>query len=494
MSPFCHCENLLRVSPETDDIPSSAIRRRGGSLFGLTSTHQVLINLPSVDRFLSQPYHTLSVEPTQYTLMTRVFGAADSPDLKTKMETSSKDLLAPVERLFLNDGAATAALERSCVAQKAASFVTFSSKPEQMQRWELSADVRVIRADMPGKPAVVEANLQSLSRDFGACVAIPLLYGQDFLDRYTGLLDDFWKFDNDLFPLMMVGVPTWAPFKLMKEGLAARSRLLQEMEALCRRIDQHQRGQQVDFDANMSDVSSVALERNIVYNRKNWSFPDRAAAQVALFWGQNANTQPVLFWLLVYVYSTPGLVDRVRDEIAPYVKISQTETPEITSIDLPGLSHSCALLKACIFETYRMANEATSIRYVARLITINDGACKHELKPGTFVSAPHSLIQRDPSVYADPDKFIPDRFLDVDPESGKAVARYGRLKPWGSGTAMCKGRTFAEKEIMLLGASIIGLWNIGPVGGSWKIPAMVPGTGVKKPVEDIRVVITRRMS
>ena len=140
-----------------------------------------------------------------------------------------------------------------------------------------------------------------------------------------------------------------------------------------------------------------------------------------------------------------------------------------------------------------MANEATSIRYVAQPVSINDGMHKHELKPGMFVSAPHSVIQRDPSVYADPDEFVPDRFLETDAESGKLVARYGKLRPWGSGAAMCKGRTFAEKEIMALGAAIISLWDIEPAAGPWKLPAMIAGTGVKKPVQDIRVVIKRRV-
>jgi cytochrome P450 len=439
---------------------------------------------------MSQSCHTINAEPVQYTLFTRVFGATDSPELKKKLEDSWKDLLEPIERLFLNDAAAAAAIERGGIPQKVASFVTFSDNAERMKRWELSADIRVVTPELPGKPGVVEANLQSLARDFGACFAIPLLYGQDFLDRYPQLLDDFWKFDNDMFPLLMIGIPSWAPFKIMKEGLAARSRLLDEMEALYRRIDQAQRGEPVDAD--ISDVSSAAFERNNVYKREKWSFRERAGGDLAIFWGQNANTHPVLFWLLAYIYSTPGLLDELRKEIAPYIRLSQTEPPEITSMDLPALSHNCQLIKACIFETYRMANEATSIRYVARPVTVNDGANKHELKPGMFVSAPHALIQRDPSVYADPDKFVPDRFLEADPESGKLSARYGRLKPWGSGAAMCKGRTFAEKEIVALSAAIMTLWNIGPASDTWNLPAMVPGTGVKRPVEDIRVVITRR--
>lgn len=474
-------------------IVSSFIRRYGGSLFGLTSRHQVLVNLPDVDRFLSQSYHTLSSEPVQYTLMTRICGARDSPELKRKSESSWKDLLEPIERLFLNDAAAAAAIERGGVIERAASFVTFSADAKHMKRWELSAGIRVVGPDLPNRPGVVEANLHSLTRDFGACLAIPLLYGQDFLDRYSQVLDDFWKFDGGIFPLLMMGIPPWAPLKVMKRGLAARSRLVNELEALYRRIDQHQRGEPVDFGADMSDVSHVALERNKVYDRENWTFQQRGEGDLAVLWGQNANTQPMLFWFLAFVFSTAGLLPKLREEIAPYVKLSQTSPLEILSMDLVGLCHDCPLMKACVFETYRMANEPASVRFVTRPITISDGAYNHKLKAGTFVTAAHSLIQRNPSVYTNPDKFVPNRFLNPDPESGKLSPRYGALKPWGSGPAACKGRTFAEKEIIALGASVISLWDIGPASGMWDLPAMVPGMGAKKPVEDVRVVISRRI-
>lgn len=87
-------------------------------------------------------------------------------------------------------------------------------------------------------------------------------------------------------------------------------------------------------------------------------------------------------------------------------------------MDLAALSQHCQLLKASIFETYRMANEPTSIRYVVCPITLNDGELQHELKTATFVSVPYSLINSDPMVLADPDKFIPERFLETDVDRG----------------------------------------------------------------------------
>ncbi|KAJ4346570.1 uncharacterized protein N0V89_010501 [Didymosphaeria variabile] len=447
----------------------------------------MLVDPPQVDRLMAHAAGSITAAPVQYTLMTRVFGTPDSPELERKFFTSWKGLTAPVEKLFLNDAAATAALERARILEKANSFVTFTSDRSLMKHWERSADIRVTSS---GGVQKVEASLQNLSRDFGACVAIPQLYGRDFMARYPQVLDDLWKFDNDLFPLMMIGIPAWAPLKIVREGRAARSRIMIAIEGLYRRIDQHQHGKPIDFNADMSDVSDVALTRSTVYEKHNWTFPERGACDLALLWGQNANTQPVVFWLLAYMYSTPGLLPQIREEIVPY--LSTSTSGELTALDIPGLSKNCQLLKACVFETYRLAIEVTSIRHVSRPITLTDGERKHELKPGSFFSAPLSLVNHDASVYRDPDIFDPTRFLEQNDASGKPVARYGKLKPWGSGAAMCKGRTFAEKEIMVLGAAIAAAWDIEPAGGKWELPAMVPGTGAKKPVRDVRVVITRR--
>ena len=151
--------------------------------------------MPGVERLLSQSHHIFDSTPAQYSLLTLVFGSPDSPQLRDKLHTSLKDLVPPLERTFLNDAASTAAVERSHIEERGASLVTFSTDRENMARWELSADVKVLQPEKPGIPGKVEANLQSLTRDFGACMSIPLIYGQDILDRHPQILDDFWIFD-----------------------------------------------------------------------------------------------------------------------------------------------------------------------------------------------------------------------------------------------------------------------------------------------------------
>jgi cytochrome P450 len=428
----------------------------------------------------------------QWSIATRVFGAEDCDELRSKMFAATKPLTAAIERMFVNQASSVAAMEKANVPKKAASLVTFPVRAENQQPWERSANVSLLAPETLGQPGAVEVDFQSLLRDFGASIAIPLLYGQDFLRRCPHLLADFWKFDNHAFPLLMVGIPSWVPLKAMREGVAARARLVKELTALYQRIDQYQNGRPVDYGADMSDISNVARERNKIYSQHQFSARHRGEIELGTLWGQNANTQALVFWFLTYIYSTPGLVEELRKEIAPAVRISPAYPPQITAFDVPALTRDCPLLRSAMLETFRLSNEATSIRYLARPVTIEDGGYNHQLKAGTWVSIPHGVIQKDPTIFPDPQKFIPGRFLETDAETGRPVARYGRLRPWGMGPGMCKGRTFAEKEILTIAAAIASLWDIVPASGTWKIPAMRPGTGVMTPVEDIRVIIRRR--
>lgn len=469
----------------------TALRRNGGSLFGLTSTHQVLHKLPNVDRFMAQGHGTLDMLPRDWAMSWRVFGCDKTERLRLILEDATPSFNSIVEKSFVNEANSTAAIERSDIPARAHSFVTFSTSPDTLAYWERDAKARLVAPD------AVEAELLSLMRDFGACISVPQLYGQDFMDRNPTLLADLWKFDNNLFPLLMIGLPTWLPIQAMKEGLAARKRLHVALEGLYKRIDQYRKGEPVDFGADMSDISPVALGRSEGYTKRGLSYRHQGQLDMGLFWGQNGNTQPLVFWFLLFTYATPGLVDDLRKELAPYIPISkETGQAKITNFDLRALSHKCPLLKSTMYETFRMANQPTSIRLVKKSITISDGERKHQAKKGSWISAAWSLTNRDPSIYDDPETFKPDRFIETDPETKTRTARYGPLRPWGNGPGICKGRTFAEKEILGLGAAIVSLWDISPAGGdgkTWEIPSMLPGTGAVLPDREVRVVVRRRV-
>ncbi|KAK0818326.1 hypothetical protein LTR75_002639 [Friedmanniomyces endolithicus] len=142
-------------------------------------------------------------------------------------------------------------------------MATLLFRPNKRNNLPIWAAVEIA---LPHAVGAVEANLQNLTRDFGACDAIPLHYGQDFFDRCSQILADFWRFDTDIFPLSLIGIPPWAPFQIMRKRVAARRRFLEGTTALYRRIDQYQCGETVESGVDMSDISKVALERRWVYS------------------------------------------------------------------------------------------------------------------------------------------------------------------------------------------------------------------------------------
>lgn len=452
--------------------------------------------LPNVDRFMAQGNATLDGIPRDWAISWRVFGCDRTQYLQDALASITHPFNDLLEKTFVKDATATAAVERANIPAMAHSLVTFSADPDKLVYWERHAGARLLTPPTESQRGAVEVGLLSLMRDFGACISVPQLYGQDFVDRNPTLLADLWKFDNDLFPLLMIGLPTWLPFKAMRDGLAARQRLQVALADLYKRIDQYQKGEPVDFGADMSDVSTVALGRSAGYTERGLSYKHRGQLDMGLFWGQNGNTQPLVFWFILFIYATPGLVDELRKEIAPYVPVStETQPPSITSLDIRALSSKCPLLKSTLYETFRMANLPTSLRLVRRPITISDGEHKHQVKKGSWLSAAWSLVNKDPSIFPDPDTFKPDRFIETDPDTQMRTTRYGALRPWGNGAGICKGRTFAEKEILGLGAAVMALWDISPVGGEgaqWEIPGMLPGTGAVLPDREVRAVLRRR--
>lgn len=441
--------------------------------------------------------HALSIDWHGYDLFLRFFGFPDSPALRKKVETTFQPWHTPIERVFNNEAGTAAAIKRGNLPQMVSEFVSFTQDKWKMKRWELPADIKVITKPEDGdsrKGGEVEANLSALIMNFGACFTVIPLFGHDLLDRNPHLLEDIWKFDHAI-PLLFINMPSWLPLKVMKEGIEARARLLEAVASFSRRVTQFQRGEPVDDGADMSDVSSVILERNAALERDGWSYEERAGSECIVLLASNANTQPVLFWLILHIYSTPGLAERLRKEVAPFVTLSDSVTKkDVTAIDTLGLLRECQLLKSVILENLRLAFGAVSTRFVKRPITVKDGEHTHQLHPGTFLTVPHSFSQRDPALYPDPDKFVPERFLETDPSSGKRVAKYGKLRPWGAGASMCRGRLFAEKELVGIAAGLLMLWDISPAGGGeWKLPEMVGGPGPVRPKEEVRVVVRRRV-
>jgi cytochrome P450 len=263
---------------------------------------------------------------------------------------------------------------------------------------------------------------------------------------------------------------------------------------LYRRIDQYANGTPIDYDAKMDDIGQVAIERHRLFAQYNIPISDRGKFELGTLWAQNANTQPLIFWFILFAYSTPGLVEELRSEVCGFVPpLTGSSRTDDDSIDVAGLRNKCPLLKSVFLETFRVVSQPTSMRYISQPMSVFDGQHHRHLQAGTWISVPHGGTQQDPSVFVNPTSFQPRRFIKRDGKTGDASVGYGRLKPWGVGAGMCKGRVLAEKQVLATVACCIMMWDIEPVNqDGWKLPGMIPTTAVMRPSHGVRVRMNHR--
>ena len=107
-------------------------------------------------------------------------------------------------------------------------------------------------------------------------------------------------------------------------------------------------------------------------------------------------------------------------------------------------------------------------------------------------------MQMDPRLWPNPENFDPSRFLVPDDENETQMRADPRhLNAFGGGQSICKGRLFAEREVLIFVSGILTVWEFKPAGGKTEIE--VPkkyynGTGSASPKSAIRVQVSRRVS
>ena len=235
------------------------------------------------------------------------------------------------------------------------------------------------------------------------------------------------------------------------------------------------------------------------------------------------NANQVIFWMLFHVYSQPELLSQLRAELAPYVKMETRslshqlpiKQPPKVSIDLKSLMNECPLLQATFFKTMRVDTLSSSVKRVMEDIIVTESLEDAELQgrsapytyripKGEVLWIPHTVHQKDGRYWPDPEKFEPRRFWvqqeqhnpdgkkSEKGENAKIRVEYKTTKVWGGGSTMCKGKGFAEAEVVVFASAIYSMWDIEAVDGQWKHPGQSTSGGTAQPQEETRVRLRPR--
>lgn len=474
--------------------------------------HNVLVS-PSMAKSALSSRNTSSTALLNYALKT-VFGdRGPVQDLGASGSHLQQLLHHNIPNLFSRDPYVTELSNTVCrlIQREAPNLVTFNWSPVDQTPWERNCEVELLENTV--KPTC-EANLFALIRNHLGQITTTTVMGYAVLDVFPNLLPDLWKLDDQFVPLSM-GLPRWV-LPGTSAASVARARLLDTLTVYHQAFIAWDDGADPGVKLrDLDDISEPIKQRARALKVAGLSPSDSAPAHLSLLWAMNANSPNIVFWLLLHLYTNPTLLADIRTEIAPFAK-AQRPTPAETgfpfleaariALDPDNLVNSCPLLRASLSETLRLDLAALSFRTLTADLSITespeDAALAGRTEPLTYlipqgesILVPHGVLHTDPQHFSNPTQFDPLRFIQTDPDTGKLRATRETISPFGAGVSACKGRVFAEREILTYTAAIISLWDVQPAGGGsvWKIPGHKQSSAAFLPKKDVRVRLTARV-
>lgn len=231
-----------------------------------------------------------------------------------------------------------------------------------------------------------------------------------------------------------------APMRIPTGNNRRLRNALSEMdEIVYRLIREHMHG---DMDGHtLMDLllTSIVAEGEAAVSAK--ALRDEA---MTFFLAGHETTANLLSWAYLLLSFNKDAQDRLYDEVRGF-----KESP-------PSLDHlkSLPFLDACVQEVLRLF---PPIWGFPRCCVNSDRIRDVEIPGGSEVWVSPFVTQRHPDLWADPNEFKPERWL----ETPEAELEKGAFFPFGAGARQCIGANFARLEAKIVMASTIARFDLG---------------------------------
>ncbi len=166
---------------------------------------------------------------------------------------------------------------------------------------------------------------------------------------------------------------------------------------------------------------------------------------ITLFIAGHETTANALTWTWLLLARTPAAERALHEEVD---RVLGDRLP--TMDDLAHLPYA----RAIIAESMRLYPPAY---IVGRRSTETYQIREYEFAPRTLFLAPQFVVHRDPRWWPEPERFLPERWLDAAATAARPKMAYF---PFGAGTRICVGEQFAWMEAILVLATLARRWRV----------------------------------
>ncbi|XP_070577396.1 1,25-dihydroxyvitamin D(3) 24-hydroxylase, mitochondrial-like [Ptychodera flava] len=186
-----------------------------------------------------------------------------------------------------------------------------------------------------------------------------------------------------------------------------------------------------------------------LYSTGKLSDGEILADATELFSAAVDTTSTTMIWVLDLLAWNEDVQQKLYQEISSVVPKGQ----EITQEHLRNLHY----IKAVVRESMRLYPVAPAS---SRILASDVVLCGYHVPAETVVVVHTGLMSRDPELFEDPDKFLPERWMRSEQQIPR-VNQYA-AQPFAMGPRQCIGRRLAELEMYLCIAKIIQNFVLEP--------------------------------
>lgn len=254
-------------------------------------------------------------------------------------------------------------------------------------------------------------------------------------------------------------------------------------------------------------ASRLIRDRRVAHEKHQIPQADIERFDMALSFGLLANSVPVAFWVIYYMYSDASLLAEVREGIDSVVGTSSIDSRNsseheklVIKVNIKEVMEKYPLLRSFVSEVLRLQTTNVSPRVVQE-DTIVGG--RYLLKKGNIVMMPSAAAHRDLNSWGssatefDPWRFVPQQQKGAEHDHGSPGQQkvpVASHRSWGRGGIVCPGRHFAVNELIVMLVMMVVKYDVVPLSGQWNFPKAkgLVVAGILAPLEQIQASIQVR--